>query len=58
MKKQILSFALLATMISAVAVGCSSSEKATVSDSNTMDSPMVDTTKMMDTTKMDTTRKM
>jgi hypothetical protein len=60
MKKQILSFALVATIIGSVAVGCSSSEKATsVSDSTTVDSTVVvpDTAKK-DTIVVDTTKKM
>ncbi|TSJ39192.1 hypothetical protein FO440_15625 [Mucilaginibacter corticis] len=54
MKKQILSFALVATMIGSLAVGCSSEKKAGTSDSTS-----TDTSKMAspDTGKKDTTKK-
>jgi len=61
MKKQILSFALMAVMISYIATSCSSSKKATASDSAA--TKTVDTSKAMnapppiDTAKHDTTKK-
>jgi hypothetical protein len=61
MKKHILGFALVATMIGSIATGCSSEKKAGGSDSTAKDSamttPATDTTKKMDTTKTDTTKK-
>jgi hypothetical protein len=62
MKKHILSFALVATIIGSIAVGCSSQKKAGGSDSTSKDTTKVitpDTTKK-DTGKMtptDTTKK-
>lgn len=59
MKKHILSFALVATMIGAIATGCSSEKKAsdgsdtTKTDSGAMMSTPTDTTKA-DTMKKDT----
>lgn len=66
MKKQILSLALVATMIGAIATGCSSEKKAgSGSDSTKVDSTSTtapaatgtDTTAKQDTTKTDTTKK-
>lgn len=63
MKKQILSFALVATMIGSIAAGCSSEKKASGSDSTATDTSKMtslDTSKK-DTGKMsttDTTKKM
>lgn len=71
MKKKILSFALIAAFVSAIATGCGSTKKAggsdstATSDSNKMKAPMdtpsnggVDTTKAKpDTIKKDTIRK-
>ena len=64
MKKQILSFALVATMIGSLAVGCSSEKKAGTSDSTSTDTSKMTTdtskkdTAKTDTTKKDTTKKM
>jgi len=60
MKKQILTFALVATMIGSIAAGCSSVNETSGSDSPTTDSPSVDTTIKTDTarsTQADTTVK-
>jgi len=64
MKKQILSFALVATMVGAMVSGCGSAEKAasTGSDSTKVDSatttaPAATDTAKKDTTKTDTTKK-
>lgn len=64
MKKQILSLALVATMIGAIATGCSSEKKAGGSDSTSTDTskmatPAVttDSTAKPDTAKKDTTTK-
>lgn len=61
MKKQILSFALVAVMIGSVAAGCSSTKNASGADST---GTVTDTTHKMapdtmvkDTTKPDTTKK-
>jgi uncharacterized protein YceK len=65
MKKQILSLALVATMVGAIASGCGSAEKAAGgSDSTKVDStattttaPAATDTAKKDTTKTDTTKK-
>ncbi|MEN0054775.1 MAG: hypothetical protein AAGC65_13960 [Mucilaginibacter sp.] len=64
MKKQILSLALVATMIGAIASGCGSAEKAAGgSDSTKVDSastttaPAATDTAKTDTAKTDTTKK-
>jgi hypothetical protein len=55
MKKHILNFALVATIIGTMATGCSSSQQATTgSDSTNVDSSAVDTSRVTDTTKIDT----
>ncbi|GGH05431.1 coproporphyrinogen III oxidase [Mucilaginibacter phyllosphaerae] len=66
MKKQILSFALVATMVGTIATGCSSEKKAGTGDSTSTDSTATmaaptdsaktDTMKK-DTTTTDTTKK-
>lgn len=60
MKKQILSFALVATMIGSIAAGCSSTKKTDGSDS-TSTTTMKDSSSSMttrpDSTTRDTTRK-
>jgi hypothetical protein len=63
MKKQFLKLTFVATIISAVAISCSSSEKATSTDSVSTSPTTTDTSKMMstpaDTTRIsDTSRKM
>jgi hypothetical protein len=66
MKKQILSFALVAAMIGSIAAGCSSSKNASGSDTSKMDSgkmttpPATDTAMKKDTgtMKKDTSHKM
>lgn len=55
MKKQILSFALVATMIGSIAAGCSSEKKAGTGDSTSTDSTAVTTPAATDTMKKDTT---
>ncbi|MFD0764924.1 hypothetical protein ACFQZI_08660 [Mucilaginibacter lutimaris] len=64
MKKQILSFALVATMIGSIAAGCSSEKKTGGSDSTQTDSAAAvapasttDTAAKADTTVKDTTKK-
>jgi len=56
MKKQILSFALVAMMIGSIAAGCSSTKNASSADST---GTVTDTTHRMapDTMKRDTTKK-
>jgi hypothetical protein len=56
MKKQILSVALVATMIGAIATGCSSTKKTDGSDS-TSTTTMKDSSSSTMTTKPDTTKK-
>ncbi|PWK79310.1 hypothetical protein LX99_01767 [Mucilaginibacter oryzae] len=62
MKKQFLSFALVAAMIGAVATGCSSEKKAgdgsdtTKMDSTSQSAPAGADTMKTDTTKKDTTK--
>ena len=61
MKKQILIFALVATVIGSIATGCSSEKKTGTGDSTSTDStavtaPAADTTKT-DTATTDTTKK-
>ena len=57
MKNQILTFAVVATIIGSIATGCSSSEKASSADSvttTTTDSTVItptDTTRVTDTTR-------
>ncbi|WDF80572.1 coproporphyrinogen III oxidase [Mucilaginibacter sp. KACC 22773] len=66
MKKQILSFALVAAMVTALAIGCSSTKDASKgADSTKMDStstttpaPAATDTAKTDTTKKDTSKKM
>ncbi|MEO6523445.1 MAG: hypothetical protein ABIN91_17305 [Mucilaginibacter sp.] len=62
MKKQILSFALVATMLGSIAAGCSSTQKANGADSTTTvkdsSSTMTTDTMKKDTVKKDTTTKM
>ncbi|AMR33032.1 hypothetical protein A0256_17205 [Mucilaginibacter sp. PAMC 26640] len=60
MKKQMLSFALVATMIGSIAAGCSSEKKAgSGTDSTSTDSSSMmakpDSSAMQDTSKADTT---
>ena len=64
MKKQILSMALVATMVGAIAAGCSSEKKAGGSDSTSTDTSKMatpaattDSTAKPDTAKKDTTTK-
>jgi hypothetical protein len=57
MKKQILSFALVATMITSIAAGCSSVNETVSSDSTTVDSSSItapsDTVVKSDTVRRD-----
>ena len=57
MKKQILSFALVATFIGSIAAGCSSVNETVSSDSPALDSPSIttpgDTVEKSDTLKHD-----
>jgi hypothetical protein len=60
MKKQILSIALIAVMISSIATSCGSSQKATTADSTgtkTVDTSKTTTPPPVDTAKRDTTKK-
>ena len=57
MKKQILSFALVATMIGSIAAGCSSEKKTGSSDSTQTDSAAAVAPASTDTVKTDTTIK-
>jgi type IV secretory pathway TrbL component len=67
MKKQILSLALVATMVGAIVAGCSSSKTTSGSDSTSTDTSKMapaatdttkkDTSAKPDTTKKDTTKK-
>ncbi|MBB5394460.1 MULTISPECIES: hypothetical protein [unclassified Mucilaginibacter] len=57
MKKQFLSFALVATMIGSIAAGCSSEKKTGGSDSTMTDSTATMATPAPDSAKMDTMRK-
>ncbi len=63
MKKQILMLAIAATTIGSIAVGCSSTNEATGTDSVSTTTVVSDSTSNMsspatDTTKMDTNKKM
>ncbi|MES2064947.1 MAG: coproporphyrinogen III oxidase [Bacteroidota bacterium] len=64
MKKHILSFALVATMVGSIAAGCSSTKSTDGSDSTKTDSTATvtpaatdSTSSKTDTTKQDTTKK-
>ncbi|MBB6109581.1 hypothetical protein SAMN05421821_1046 [Mucilaginibacter lappiensis] len=57
MKKQILSLALVATMMGAIATGCSSEKKAGGSDSTSTDTSKTATPAATDTAKKDTSAK-
>jgi len=60
MKKHILSFALVATMITSIAAGCSSVNETAGSDTTAVDSPSMttppDTVVKVDTVKRDTVK--
>ncbi|RKR83153.1 hypothetical protein BDD43_3355 [Mucilaginibacter gracilis] len=60
MKKQVLSFALVAAMIGSIAAGCSSTKKTDGSDTTSTTTTVKDSTSTMstptDTTKKDTTK--
>lgn len=56
MKKHILSFAIVATMIGSIAAGCGSEKKASGSDSTSTDTAKMTTPAATDTTKKDTTK--